>query len=278
MERRSFLKWAGLGALGTAAAPLATAIQKSAPHVQPAAGELKAKRWAMVIDTRKCLKERGCTKCIEACDQGHNVPYLFPGRRLPLLSNPKHEVKWDWKEPFDHVFPELSGPFLEPAKKEEPTLVMCNHCDDPPCVRVCPTQATFKRADGIVMQDLHRCIGCRYCMVACPFGSRSFNWEDPRQYFAPWTPGEPEANPDFPTRTKGVVEKCTFCAERLDVGEMPLCVEACAKVFAPLGTSPAMTFGDRDDPKSPVAQILRTANVVRRKPELGTSPNVFYIL
>ena len=139
-------------------------------------------------------------------------------------------------------------------------LVFCNHCDNPPCVRVCPTQATWKRDDGIVMMDWHRCIGCRYCMAACPYGSRSFNWEDPRPHIK-------EPNPDFPTRTKGVVEKCTFCDERLDKGQPPACVEACPEK--------ALVFGDLNDPDSEVRRLLRSRFALRRKAGLGTSPEVY---
>ncbi|OGR02490.1 MAG: hypothetical protein A2284_09910 [Deltaproteobacteria bacterium RIFOXYA12_FULL_61_11] len=143
-------------------------------------------------------------------------------------------------------------------------MVLCNHCDNPPCVRVCPTQATFKREDGIVAMDMHRCIGCRYCVAACPYGSRSFNWRDPRPYLAG------RINPQYPTRTKGVVEKCNFCSERLAEGREPLCVEACPKR--------SITFGDLLQPGSAVRELLRTRYTVCRKPTLGTLPHVFYLL
>jgi molybdopterin-containing oxidoreductase family iron-sulfur binding subunit len=129
-------------------------------------------------------------------------------------------------------------------------------------VRVCPTKATYKRPDGIVMQDMHRCIGCRFCMAGCPFGARSFNFYDPRPYIK-------EMNMEYPTRTKGVVEKCTFCFERLAVGLKPACAEA---------SNGAMVFGDLKDPKSEVRELLRTNYSIRRKPELGTLPSVFYIV
>jgi molybdopterin-containing oxidoreductase family iron-sulfur binding subunit len=174
-------------------------------------------------------------------------------------------VKWVWKEKFEHVFHDRVSPYMPAAVKERPTLVLCNHCDNPPCVRVCPTKSTWKREDGLVMMDMHRCIGCRYCVVACPYGSRSFNFVDPRKSIA-----EPV---DYPTRTKGVVEKCTFCAERLAAGKRPLCVEACEGIGCG-----ALVFGDARDPGSPVAALLRDNDVARRKPELGTSPHVFYIL
>ena len=111
--------------------------------------------------------------------------------------------------------------------------------------------------------DWHRCIGCRYCVAACPYGSRSFNWQDPRPAIA-------TVNPDFPTRTKGVVEKCNFCEERLAKGLAPACVGACQEK--------AMTFGDLEDPDSEARKLLRARFAVQREPELGTSPSVYYLV
>ena len=144
----------------------------------------------------------------------------------------RREVKWIWKENYDHVFPEQQHEYAASYVAGKTIPVLCNHCDNPPCVRVCPTQATWKReSDGIVMMDMHRCIGCRYCMVGCPYGARCFNWQEPwpRPYAEHGTP----PNLDYPTRTKGVVEKCNFCAERLVAAEregkpfVPACVEVC---------------------------------------------------
>lgn len=255
MKRRSFLKIAGAGVAGVCAVPVAQAITHGV-KTEPAPGAATGKRWAMVIDERKCLTRPGCNACMQACHKAHNVP---------ALPDPKHEMKWIWKEPYENVFAESVTPYTPAALKERPTMVLCNHCDNPPCVRVCPTQATFKREDGIVMMDEHRCIGCRYCMAGCPYGSRSFNFEDPRPYIA-----EPT---DYPTRTKGVVEKCTFCSERLAVGKRPLCVEACEGIGCG-----ALVFGDLGDPNSAVSRLVRGSDLARRKPGLGTSPHVFYIL
>ena len=116
------------------------------------------------------------------------------------------------------------------------------------------------------MMDQHRCIGCRYCIAACPYGSRSFNWSDPREKLE-------KTNPRFPTREKGVVEKCNFCEERLAEGELPACVEACKD-----DENPAMVFGDLDDPNSPVRQLLSERHAIRRKPGLGTEPEVYYLV
>jgi Fe-S-cluster-containing dehydrogenase component len=256
VRRRGFLRMTALGVAGACSVPVARALS-GAGHTEPATGALRARRWAMVIDERKCLTREGCQACIQACHHAHNVP---------AIQDTRHEVKWVWKEQRGNVFPERVTPYTPAAERQRPTLVLCNHCDNPPCVRVCPTQATWKRADGIVMMDEHRCIGCRYCITGCPYGSRSFNFEDPR----PSLVGEPT---DYPTRTRGVVEKCTFCPERLAAGLRPACVEACEAIGCG-----ALVFGDAADPASPVAALLAGDQVVRRRPGLGTSPHVFYLL
>jgi molybdopterin-containing oxidoreductase family iron-sulfur binding subunit len=153
--------------------------------------------------------------------------------------------------------------------KDQPVLVLCNHCSNPPCVKVCPTKATWKReSDGIVMMDMHRCIGCRYCIANCPYGSRSFNWRDPRDSIG-------EIRPEFPTRSIGVVEKCNFCVGRLREGREPACVEAARQVP---GGEGALTWGDLSDEDSDVSQLLRKEHTICRRPNLGTGPNVFYIV
>jgi [DsrC]-trisulfide reductase subunit O len=250
LDRRAFLGVAGFSALAIAGR---SSLRALAGAGEPA-GTQPRTRWAMVIDPRKCQKADGCTDCIVACDAAHNVPQL-PERA--------HEVKWIWREPFARVFPDQGSAYTEAAFKDRPVLVFCNHCDNPPCVRVCPTQATWKRQDGIVMMDWHRCIGCRYCVAACPYGSRSFNWRDPR-------PHVKALNPSFPTRTKGVVEKCNFCEERLIKGEPPACVAACKEK--------ALVFGNLEDPGSALRQLLQTRYAIRRRPELGTGPEIYYLV
>ncbi len=213
------------------------------------------KQYAMIVDTRKCRTLPDCTKCSEACNSAHNVP---------VIPDPNHEIKWIWEEDFTNIFEAQQMPYLETTLQGQKAVVLCNHCDDPPCVRVCPTGATWKREeDGIVMMDWHRCIGCRYCMAACPYGSRSFNWVDPRTYLK-------VLNPEFPTRTKGVVEKCVFCYDRLARGQGPACVEACP--------AKALVFGDLNDPSSEVRKMLGSGLTLRRKPSLGTGPNIYYII
>jgi molybdopterin-containing oxidoreductase family iron-sulfur binding subunit len=207
---------------------------------------LKGKRWAMVVEMAKCRE--GCRDCLDACHRVHNVPDF---------KNSKDEIKWIWKEPMKAVFPEQEHPYLDEPLKERPVMVLCNHCDNPPCVRVCPTQATFKRQeDGIVMMDYHRCIGCRFCVAGCPYGARSMNFRDPRPFIK-------EVNPEFPTRTKGVVEKCTFCVERLAQGLLPACVEACKEK--------ALIFGSG---KSAIQNSGSRPGRSLRQTEEGTHPQV----
>jgi len=256
-SRRRFLKIAGISALGLGAKPvldvMASSSETAAPKTIKGENALTAKRWGMVIDTRKLQSEEDLEPMIEICDKIHNVP---------KFENKNHEIKWLWTEEFKHEFPMQEPDFLNDRLKHMSFLTLCNHCEKPPCVRVCPTKATFKREDGIVLMDFHRCIGCRFCMAACPYGSRSFNFRDPRPFIK-------ETNPDFPTRTKGVVEKCNFCAERLAIGKIPACVEV---------SNGALTFGDLDDPESEVSRVLRNNYTIRRKPALGTGPSVFYIV
>jgi molybdopterin-containing oxidoreductase family iron-sulfur binding subunit len=206
----------------------------------------------MAVDARKCPP--GCRDCITACHLAHNVPDF---------GNPKDDVHWIGLERVDHVFPAEAHPRLPESITRLPVPVLCNHCENPPCVRVCPTQATFKRPDGIVMMDYHRCIGCRFCMAACPYGSRSMNYRDPRPFIR-------KINPAFPTRTRGVVEKCNFCEERLARGILPACVIACK--------DKALAFGDLEDSGSDVRRLLDGRFSIRRRPELGTGPQVYYIL
>ena len=230
-------------------------IISGAAVVRAASREGKT-RWAMLIDIDACARKEGCIDCMEACHRAHNVP---------AIANPRHEIKWIWKENFKDALPGQAHEFLPGNLSAGKVPVLCNHCEEPPCTRVCPVKATWRRDDGIVMMDSHRCIGCRYCMAACPYGSRSFNWLDPRKKLV-----AKDMQPVFPTRTKGVVEKCDLCAERIDVNEIPVCVAACR--------SRALVFGNLADPASPVRRILASRFALRRRQELGTGPKVYYLL
>lgn len=264
--RRDFLKFLGLSAVVAAGAAPAIDVLAGGDEQTSAPRETLSKasknRWAMVVIASK-LTEEDCHAAVEACHRTHNVPNVVTKDGAKDI---KHEIKWIWTDHFHHVFPEQAGEFLDENTESSEFLVLCNHCTDPPCCRVCPTQATFKReSDGIVIMDMHRCIGCRFCMAGCPYGSRSFNFFDPRRWLQ-----EKEMNPEFPTRMKGVVEKCNFCAERLFKGQYPACVEAC--------TNGGLVFGDLNDPGSEVRRLLREHHAIQRKPSLGTGPNVYYII
>lgn len=260
LDRKDFLKLTGLGSLGAAvgACPFLASLARASKEVEivpPGGGTTTTgTRWAMTVDIAKCAAQGGCQACADACHRVHNVPDW---------GNKKDEVKWIWKEPFEHVLPDQAhGRLLEEVRDQDvPTL--CNHCDSPPCVRVCPTKATFRREDGIVAMDPHRCIGCRFCVAACPYGSRSFNWKDPRLALD-------AIDPNYPTRMIGVVEKCNFCVERLAEGKQPACVEACEHG--------ALSFGNLNEPDSTVARQLRERFSLQRRPGLGTSPMVYYLI
>jgi len=253
ITRRRFLIMAG-SALSAVALSASQAERVLAAFSKPAIDQQRVK-WGMVIDLRKFndLPEKKRKRVYEACKEIHNIP-VFP--------DPKDRVEWIWGADFEHVFPEQFHEFLEEQFKWLEVPILCNHCENPPCAKVCPTNATWKRDDGIVTMDYHRCIGCRYCMAACPYGMRSFNWRDPRPFIK-------KINTTYHTRTKGVVEKCTFCVERLEKGMQPACVEVSEGSFI---------FGDLNALESEVSKILREHFFIRRKPELGTEPKVYYLL
>ncbi|HHO48123.1 MAG TPA: 4Fe-4S dicluster domain-containing protein [Desulfobacteraceae bacterium] len=280
-KRREFLKIVGISTLAGLGAPAvfdrlvsgshpvqarasATGAQggaggqqaAAAGHSQAAAGT--GKRYGMVIDVRKFKQYPDLAReCVRVCHAVHNVPH-FPDR--------KEEIKWIWQTPYTSAFTEHSHYYRDEDLEQNQVLVLCNHCDNPPCVRVCPTKATFRNEDGIVEMDYHRCIGCRFCMAGCPYGARSFNWRDPRQGL-----DMNNLNRQFPTRMRGVVEKCNFCVERLGRGQIPACVEA-------TGNTGAMYFGDLNDPDSEIRRVLKENFTIQRKPSLGTLPSVFFII
>jgi molybdopterin-containing oxidoreductase family iron-sulfur binding subunit len=258
--RRDFLKTLGLAALAMGGG-FSLLRNVETAGASGTAAKATSKQWGMIVDINKCFDESVRRACIDACHREHNVP---------TIDNRKEEIKWIWSEYFQNAFPEQVHPYTTHSLAGQPVLVLCNHCSTPGCVKVCPTQATWKReSDGIVMMDMHRCIGCRYCMAACPYGARSFNYRDPRPYLKEGT------QTPFPTRTKGVVEKCNFCAERLRKGEEPACVVAANSTPGGRG---ALIFGDLSDADSKISRILHEKHTLVRKVSAGTGPNVFYIV
>ncbi len=224
------------------------------------------RRWGMAIDLDLCAR---CGGCVVACQVENNVAPL-PADELARHS----PIRW-----MDFLFPQ---PDLPAPLGDEPAPIPCLHCEDPPCVKVCPVGATYQTDEGITAQIWERCIGCRSCMVACPYARRSFNWTAPR-----WPGNELRAlNPDVAPRPAGVVEKCTLChhriaaaLERSRVDEEPLTDEVLRTLPACAQSCPthAITFGDLNDPRSQLARLARAPRAVRLLPEVGTRPKVFYL-
>jgi Fe-S-cluster-containing dehydrogenase component len=241
-NRRDFLK---LTAVGVAVAAGTRAIQ----NVEASGGSKGKHQWAMVIDQSKCT---GCGYCTLAC-QAHNDV------------NPDIQ----WNKVLDAG--EIDGKKVFLARP-------CMQCEHAPCVEVCPVGASYYRDDGIVMMDYDKCIGCRYCQVACPYDARSFNWEN----FDGNNPAVPEwGEPEVERRPRGVPEKCAFCYQRIDRGlELGLtpgidadATPACC-VVCPVG---ARIFGDLNDPHSNVSQILKKHVSYRLRENLGTGCRVYYL-
>ena len=212
-SRRSFLRALPAITVGAAMAPLPGKAAMAATQ-----GE-GGQRWAMVVDVQKCI---GCQACTVSCIMENAAP---ENSFRTVVST--YEVKEDKR----------CGTYMLPR--------LCNHCANPPCIPVCPVGATFQRKDGVVVVDGDRCVGCAYCVQACPYDARFINHET------------------------GKADKCTFCAHRVDEGLLPACVETCV--------GGARIFGDLNDPHSVVYQLLTENKVKVLRPEQGTQPHVFYL-
>jgi molybdopterin-containing oxidoreductase family iron-sulfur binding subunit len=213
--------------------------------------------FAYALDLSRCV---GCRRCVHACVAENNQSREPEVQWIRVLSMEKEKgVDLAHADPYyapDQV-PE-AGHFYMP--------VQCQQCRDAPCTKVCPTGATWTEKDGIVVIDYDWCIGCRYCMAACPYGARHFNWAEP-------SIPKDQINPNTHylgnrPRPKGVVEKCTFCIQRSRVGRYPACVEAC-----PVG---ARKFGNLLDKDSEIRYIIENKRVLVLKEELNTMPKFFY--
>jgi len=197
-------------------------------------------RLGMVIDLERCV---GCHSCAMACKVENGTPKgTLWGRVL------EKEIG---------TYPSAKRVFLP---------VLCNHCKTPACKEVCPSGATVQREDGIVTVDYDKCIGCRYCVMACPYNIRVFMDSVDGYFDQGLTPYEQARYQEWQT---GTVTKCTFCAHRVDKGQQPRCVETCPCA--------ARTFGDLDDPNSEVSKLIRERNGQTLRPEVGTDPSVYYL-
>ncbi len=240
--RRRFLKRAGLTAGFSlfAGSALAAGLPKALDEATSS-----ERRWGILVDAGKCPE--GCTACVDACfeEMGIEGPRVGDNH-----SRPDQDSQWIRKVSLKN---EDTGHALA-------LPVMCQHCTYPPCVDVCPTGASFKRADGIVLVDRHVCIGCRYCIMACPYKARCFVHEAIH-----------DQEPYMP-RGKGTAEGCTMCVHRIDHGMKPACVVACHEEGAG-----AMTFGDTNDPESAIAGKLRDNTTSAIRADLGTEPGIRYM-
>jgi molybdopterin-containing oxidoreductase family iron-sulfur binding subunit len=228
--------------------------------------ETKSKKpqWAMVIDLDRCT---GCEACVVACRVENNIPTVGPeeaakGRSMNWIRIERY---------FEGEFPDVKVKFMP---------VLCQHCEEAPCEPVCPVYATYHTDEGLNAQVYNRCVGTRYCANNCPYTVRFFNFFDPK-----WdAPLEKALNPEVSVRTRGVMEKCTFCIQRIRKGEekakdegravrdgdvVPACVQTC--------TTKAMYFGNIADPESEVSRLSKSNRATRLLEELGTKPKVVYL-
>jgi Fe-S-cluster-containing dehydrogenase component len=200
----------------------------------------------------------GCRKCAEACHKENNHDRPSQNSYIRVLEMQKGSMDMEkGNANYDHPVPQKDKFYMP---------VQCQQCDRPPCVSVCPVEATWKEADGIVVVDYNWCIGCRYCEAACPYHARRFNWTKPQIPANEINPNQSYLSNRI--RPQGVMEKCTFCLHRTRNGRLPACLEAC-----PTG---ARVFGNLLDPKSEIRWVLENKRVFVLKEELGTKPRFFY--
>lgn len=238
ITRREFIAWGGAVSAAALVAPGLRLVEFATART-PEETATAANRWGLLIDAAKCAD--GCDACVTACHEENGVT----GHNRPAT-----DAQWIRKATVRDL-----------QTNHVTTLpLLCQHCAEPPCVDVCPTGASFKRADGIVLVDKHICIGCRYCMMACPYKARSFIHEDVT-----------DQKPVHP-RGKGTVESCTLCVHRVDRGETSTaCADACSK-----DGHKAILFGDLKDPNSEIAKRLRKEPSIELRPELRLNTGVRY--
>ena len=284
MNRRAFLKVTGGACLSVAVGGCDSLAEMFQPHfTQMSPEELERVRAGLlakykakfgrdfVLDTTKAHPEElfgygldlsrcvGCRRCVYACTRENNLSRRPEIHWIRVMRFKKGTLNY---EESDHYYP--AGMVPEEGYYYVP--IQCQQCENPPCVKACPTKATWKEPDGIVAIDYNWCIGCRYCMAACPYMARKFNYVEP-------TISRKEINPYIHylgnrPRMRGVVEKCTFCVQRTRQGRYPACVEVC-----PVG---ARKFGNLLDPDSEISKVIETKRVFRLKEDLNTRPRFYY--
>lgn len=208
------------------------------------------------LDLSRCI---GCRRCVYACVKENNLSRRPQMQWIRVLRFENGTINFEESEHYyDAGMVPMDGYYTIP--------VQCQQCENPPCVKVCPTSATWKDPDGIVVVDYDWCIGCRYCMAACPYWARRFNFAEPQIH-------KDELNTNLHylgnrPRMRGVVEKCTFCIQRIREGRYPACVEVC-----PVG---ARKFGNLLDENSEISLIIKTKRIFRLKEDLNTQPKFYY--
>lgn len=236
-SRRTALKTAAAGFVASMLAPGVVLFAFGGEAGVPEQASSSVRRWGLLIDVSRCPD--GCSACVEACSSEHGWRASNDDDRAPR-----------WIRTLDATDRESGRRMRLP--------LMCQHCTQAPCADVCPTQATFRRADGIVLVDRHVCIGCRYCVMACPFSVRFFVAEPLH-----------DQRPHMP-RGKGTAEGCTLCVHRIDAGRLPACVEACNQAGG------AMLFGDLNDPASAPRVALARRPGIRLRSDLALVQGVQY--
>jgi Fe-S-cluster-containing dehydrogenase component len=256
LDRRDILKIAGVTTIAAIfsemviTGPFSTEAVSGIGRDDKDSSDSDQNEWHMVIDLEKCI---GCQYCIRACQATNDIP--------------EDDMRWN-----------VGFPDTTETGAQFYMTRPCLHCNEAPCVKVCPVGATYKRKDGLIVMDYGRCIGCRYCQVACPYDARNFNWKEsslPNPYVPDW------GTPEIARRSRGVVEKCTFCIQRIDRGlaqgltpgvdpqATPACVNIC-----PVN---ARVFGNINDPESPVSKYIQSHDTFRLREDFGTEPKVHYV-
>ncbi|PLX61200.1 sulfate reduction electron transfer complex DsrMKJOP subunit DsrO [Sedimenticola selenatireducens] len=245
LQRRDFI---GKTVLAAGAATVAPGVLLTVANAGSDEGVSSAVRWGMLIDTNKCAD--GCSACVEACDKENGID---------LIERPQGQSDEMWNAQRPQWIRKVK--LRDTQTGEISNLpMMCQHCEHPPCVDVCPTGASFKRADGIVMVDRHICIGCRYCMMACPYKARSFIHQDIAEQLT------------SAPRGKGCVESCHLCANRIDAGrETTACQDACNQEG-----HKAILFGDLKNPDSEIARALKAQHSRQIRADLELNTGVRY--
>ena len=246
-SRRDFLKQACGGTLASIL-PVSAFTFLSTEEAR-AAVENANVRWGFLVDTRKCV---GCGLCVKACKTENEIPYDAPitrtwVERYVITSDGKAHIDSPKGGRDGFIENVINGEEIDPDNIDKAFFVpkLCNQCDNPPCVQVCPVGATYQTDDGVVLVDREWCIGCGYCIMACPYGVRFFH------------------------PVHKVADKCNFCYHRITKGMNPACVDACA--------FDARRIANLRNPDDPVTKIITTERVAVLKDEYGTKPHVFYI-